>query len=78
MIGLKTILSAVARTFGISSPEDPRKQKRIASKPTMSSVNSNNQQSHVGPNKSSGDRFDELAPSVYPTLPVQTSICKEI
>lgn len=32
MINLKTILSAVARTFGISSPEDLQKQKRVTSK----------------------------------------------
>ena len=53
MIDLKTILSAVARTLGISSPEDLRKQMRLAPKPTVSSVNSNNQQSHVG-SESSG------------------------
>lgn len=60
MIDLKTILSAVARTFGISSPEDLRKQGNIASKSTMSSVNSN-KQSQVGSNDSSGSRSAEPA-----------------
>jgi hypothetical protein len=45
MIDLKMILSAVARTFGISSPEDLRKQKRVASKSDVPRVDSNNQQS---------------------------------
>ena len=58
MIDLKTILSAVARTFGISSPEDLRKQKRLAPKPTVSSVNSHNQQSHVGSESSSSRSAD--------------------
>ncbi|HLH36042.1 MAG TPA: hypothetical protein VKX41_15335 [Alloacidobacterium sp.] len=56
MIDLKTILSAVARTFGISSPEDLRKQKRIASKPTISRVGATNQQAGSGPDRSSDDR----------------------
>jgi len=61
MIDLKTILSAVARTFGISSPEDLRKQKRVASKPSVPRVDSDNQQSHVDPDKSSYDRPTESA-----------------
>ena len=59
MIDLKTILSAVARTFGISSPEDLRKQKSVASKSVMSRVNSNDQQSKVGSNTSSESRSVE-------------------
>jgi hypothetical protein len=62
MIDLKMILSAVARTFGISSPEDLRKQKRVASKSTVPKADPNNQQSPVSSDKSSGGR----------------SICKEI
>jgi hypothetical protein len=61
MVNLKTILSAVARTFGISSPEDLRKQKSITSKSAMLSVNRSNQQSHVGSDKSSSSRFAEPA-----------------
>lgn len=56
MIDLKTILSAVARAFGVSSPEDLRKQKRVASKPNVPRVDSNNQQSPVGSDKPSDDR----------------------
>ena len=56
MIDLKTILGAVARTFGISSPEDLRKQNRVTSKSTLPKVDPNNQQSQVGPDKSSDDR----------------------
>ena len=40
MINLKMILSAAARTFGISSPEDLRKQKRVASKSDVPRVDS--------------------------------------
>lgn len=58
---IKAILSAVARTFGISSPEDLRKQKRVASKMTVSNVNSNNQQSRVRSETSSEDQFTEPA-----------------
>jgi hypothetical protein len=57
MIDLKTILSAMARTFGISSPEDIRKQKRVAaSKSIVPRANSDDQQSHVGPDKPSDDQ----------------------
>jgi hypothetical protein len=58
MIDLKTILGAVARTFGISSPEDLRKQKRVASKPSVPRADSNTQQPHVDPDKSSDDRVE--------------------
>jgi len=57
MIDLKTILSAVARTFGVSSPEDLRKQKRVASKPSVPRVDPNTQQSRVDPD---GDQMIEL------------------
>lgn len=53
MINLKAILSAVARTFGISSPEDLRKQKRVASKSAVPKVS---QESHVDLGKASDDR----------------------
>lgn len=53
MISLKAILSAVARTFGISSPEDLRKQKRVASKSAVPRVS---QESHVDLGKASDDR----------------------
>lgn len=53
MIDLKTVLSAVARTFGISSPEDLRKQKHVASKPIVPRMDLNNQPSQVGSNNSS-------------------------
>lgn len=56
MIDLKMILSAVARIFGISSPEDIRKQKRVASKPIVPRADSNTQQSHVDPDKSTHNR----------------------
>lgn len=55
MIDLKKILGAMARTFGISSPEDLRKQKSVASKSTMSSVDSD-KQSYAESNESSGSR----------------------
>ena len=42
MIDLKMILSAVARTLGISSPEDLRKQKRVASNSTVPRMDHNN------------------------------------
>ena len=50
MIDLKTILGAVARTFGISSLEDLRKQNHypFTSKSTLPKVDPNNQQSQVG------------------------------
>jgi len=53
MIDLKAILSAVARTFGISSPEDLRKQKRVASR---SAVPNLSLESHVELGKTSDDR----------------------
>lgn len=59
MINLKAILSAFARTFGISSPEDLRKQKRVASTTAVSSVNSNNQQARFGSDKPSGNQSAE-------------------
>ena len=58
MIDLKTILSAVARTFGISSPEDLRKQKRVVSKSAVPKVS---QESHVDLGKASDDRPAELS-----------------
>jgi hypothetical protein len=58
MVDPKTILSVVARTFGISSPEDLRKQKRVGSKPSVPRLGSNSQQSHVDPDKSSDDRVE--------------------
>jgi len=61
MIHLKAILSAVARTFGISSPEDLRRQKFAASKPHVSRMALNNQQSRVGLDKSPGERSAEPA-----------------
>lgn len=60
MIDLKTVLSAVARTFGISSPEDLRKQKHVASKPIVPRKDPNNQSSQVDSDKSS-DRPTESA-----------------
>lgn len=56
MINLKMILSAAARAFGISSPEDLRKQKRAASKSDVPRADSKNQQSPVGSDKPSDDR----------------------
>lgn len=56
MIDLKMILSGVVRTFGISSPEDLRKQKRVASKSTVPKVDPKNQQSQVGSDKTSDDQ----------------------
>lgn len=53
MINLKAILSAVARTFGISSPEDLRKQKRVVSKAAVPKVS---QEAHVDMGKASDDR----------------------
>lgn len=53
MISLKVILSAVARTFGISSPEDLRKQKRIAWKSAVPNVSL---ESPVDLGKASDDR----------------------
>jgi hypothetical protein len=58
MIDLKTILSAVARTFGVSGPEDLRKQKRVASKPSLPRVDPNTQQSRVDPDKSPNVRVE--------------------
>jgi hypothetical protein len=59
MINLKAILSAVARAFGVSSPEDLRKQKCVASKSTVPRLDPSHQQSHLGPDKSSDDRSAE-------------------
>lgn len=56
MVSLKAILSAAARTFGISSPEDLRKQKRVASKSGVLRVS---QESHVQLGKASDDRRAE-------------------
>jgi len=58
MIDLKTILSAVARTLGVSSPEDLRKQKRVASKPSVPRVDPDTQQSSVDPDGASNDRLE--------------------
>jgi hypothetical protein len=56
MIKLKTILSGVARAFGISSPEDLRRQKRATSKPAAPLVDLNDQTSQVNPRNASDDR----------------------
>ncbi len=60
MIYLKTILSAVARTFGISSPEDLRKRKHVASKPIVPRMGPHNQSAQISSDKSS-DRATESA-----------------
>lgn len=61
MIDLKMILGAVARTFGISSPEDLRTQKRGSYRPNVPTMDSLNHESHVELDKSSDNRTVEQA-----------------